>query len=181
MRTGQASRPKQAMRTNRTFAANCAATLASAHSNFGGTCQTKKVCGSTGRGLAGVRDDVLYSSDAHSSCSTVSYIDPPCDAMSIVRASTFKEEGRSLYFYDYDNRISYWNTRPTAQALYPMAVATECVTYPSRMMPHGNFVRYGSVADQIGHPIDGSFLVSSSIRSGHGSAWSGQGHRHSPR
>jgi hypothetical protein len=42
------------MRTNRTFAANCAATLASARSNFGGVCHTKKIYGSTRRGLAGV-------------------------------------------------------------------------------------------------------------------------------
>src|SRR5262249_32677489 len=42
------------MRTNRTFAANCAAILASARSNFGDACQTKKICGSTRRGLAGV-------------------------------------------------------------------------------------------------------------------------------
>jgi hypothetical protein len=42
------------MRTNRTFAANCAATLASARSNFGGVYHTKQIYGSTGRGLAGV-------------------------------------------------------------------------------------------------------------------------------
>src|SRR6516165_6727455 len=42
------------MRTNRTFAANCAATLASARNNFGGVCHTKKIYGSTRRGLAGV-------------------------------------------------------------------------------------------------------------------------------
>ena len=41
------------MRTNRTFAANCAATQASARSNFGGACHMKKICGSTRRGLAG--------------------------------------------------------------------------------------------------------------------------------
>src|SRR5262245_43249935 len=42
------------MPTNRTFAANCAATLASARNNFGGVCHTKKIYGSTRRGLAGV-------------------------------------------------------------------------------------------------------------------------------
>jgi len=38
------------MRTNRTFAANCAATLASARSSFGGACQMTTICGSTRRG-----------------------------------------------------------------------------------------------------------------------------------
>jgi len=48
------------MRTNRTFAANCAAILASARSNFGDACQTKKICGSTRRGLAGVALATTY-------------------------------------------------------------------------------------------------------------------------
>ena len=42
------------MRTNRTFAANCAVTLASARINFGCTYQMNKLCGFTRRGLAGV-------------------------------------------------------------------------------------------------------------------------------
>src|SRR5215471_17938608 len=58
----QVSRPKLAMRTNRTFVANCAATLASARSNFGDACQTKKICGSTRRGLAGVALATTYYS-----------------------------------------------------------------------------------------------------------------------
>src|SRR5215813_13576716 len=48
------------MRTNRTFAANCAAILASARSNFGDACQTKTICGSTRRGLAGVALATTY-------------------------------------------------------------------------------------------------------------------------
>src|SRR5262249_3141919 len=42
------------MPTNHTFAANCAATLGSAPGNFRAACQTKKICGCTRRGLAGV-------------------------------------------------------------------------------------------------------------------------------
>src|SRR5215470_20117469 len=42
------------MPTNRIFVANCVATRASARSNYGGACQRRKICGSTGRGLTGV-------------------------------------------------------------------------------------------------------------------------------
>ena len=42
------------MRTNRTFAANGAVTLASARINFGCTYKKNKLCGFTKRGLAGV-------------------------------------------------------------------------------------------------------------------------------
>jgi hypothetical protein len=42
------------MRTNRTFAANCAVTLASARINFGCTYRMNKLCGFTRRGLAEV-------------------------------------------------------------------------------------------------------------------------------
>src|SRR5215470_10846972 len=48
------------MRTNRTFAANCGATLASAHSNFGGAYHTKKICGFTRHGLVGVALATTY-------------------------------------------------------------------------------------------------------------------------
>jgi len=48
------------MRTNHIYAANCAATLASARGNFGGACQTTKVCGSTRRGLAGAALATTY-------------------------------------------------------------------------------------------------------------------------
>jgi hypothetical protein len=48
------------MRTNRTFAANCAVTLASARINFGCTSKMNKLCGFTRRGLAGVALATTY-------------------------------------------------------------------------------------------------------------------------
>jgi hypothetical protein len=48
------------MRTNRTFAVNCAVTLASARINFGKTYKMNKLCGFTRRGLVGVALATTY-------------------------------------------------------------------------------------------------------------------------
>ena len=48
------------MRTNRTFAANCAVTLASARINFGNNSKMNKLCGFTRPGLVGVALATTY-------------------------------------------------------------------------------------------------------------------------
>jgi hypothetical protein len=91
------------MRTNRTFAANCAATLASARSSFGGACRTNKLCGSIGRGLAGgalattyydpLMLTLMQDRELHTN-------DPRCDALiasrshADIRTSVGKEQQR---------------------------------------------------------------------------------------